>query len=111
MPPKVDFDIELAADADISTDSVRPGQELNVAADEAAGGQLRCSTAGGVALGAVPAAAARQLYGALRVTVRSVKKRPDAPDKVAGIQARAVPADGAGERAAPPRAAKAGRAE
>jgi hypothetical protein len=97
MPPKVDFDIELATDADISTDSVKPGQELSVAADKAAGGQLRCSTADGLVLGVMPESAARQLRGAIRVTVRSIKKRQDVPGKVLAIQARAVPADGAGK--------------
>lgn len=102
MPPKVDFDIDIAADADISADSVKPGHELSVAADEASG-QLRCSTADGLLLGAMPPSAAQQLRGAIRVTVRSVKKQPDAPGKVAGIQARAVPLE-AGARGALARA-------
>lgn len=92
---KVDFEIELddAEGQGIPADAVKPGQELAVALD-ADSGALRCTTAAGVALGSVPAAAARQLQGALRVTVRSVKKRPDAPDRLAAVQARAVPADG-----------------
>jgi hypothetical protein len=72
MPPKVDFDIELATDAD-------------------------SSTADGLVLGVMPESAARQLRGAIRVTVRSIKKRQDVPGKVLAIQARAVPADGAGK--------------
>lgn len=92
---KVDFDIELVQDDEqgIPFDAVKAGQELTVTLDESSGaGVLRCATAAGVELGVVPASAARQLQGALRVTVRSVKKRPDAPEKLAAVQARAVPA-------------------
>jgi hypothetical protein len=98
-PPKVDFDIELSAELDLPASSLRPGQELGVALD-AESGELRVTTADGAALGRVPPAAARQLSSALRVTVRSVKKRADDPSKLAGVQARAVPAEAeAGARA------------
>ncbi|GBF90873.1 hypothetical protein Rsub_03727 [Raphidocelis subcapitata] len=93
-PPKVDFDVELGAEVDVPASSLKPGQELVVALDEESG-ELRVTTADGAALGVVPAAAARQLSGALRVTVRSVKKRADDPSKLAGVQARAVPAEAA----------------
>jgi hypothetical protein len=93
---KVDFDIALVQDADISVDSIKPGQELSVEFDESSG-QMRCCTAAdGLLLGSVPDAAARQLHGSFRITVRSVKKKPDDALKVAGVQARAVAADGGG---------------
>jgi len=91
-PSKVDFDVIIAQDTDISVTSIKPGQELTVALDERSG-SLRCCTADGALLGTVPDSVARQLHGGIRVTVRSVKKQVDAPDKVAGVQARAVPAD------------------
>jgi hypothetical protein len=95
MPLKVDFDVVLMQDATLAVDSVRPGQQLVVALD-AESGQLQCSTADGLVLGTVPAAAARQLHGGIHVTVRSVKKDPVTPDRLAAVQARAVAAEAAG---------------